>query len=131
MVGHNYPENWDEIRREVLEQHMHRCVNCHRVGDLDTLEVHHIVPVGAGGSHRISNLVPLCHECHQAVHDQGMAPRIRWYTNGELSKNEFGKHKQLWKRIRGKFGAPRFDPDDESVYIPLADADKIMEKLNT
>lgn len=123
----NYPSDWDERRKKVLQRHMNRCVNCRRVGV--PLQVHHIVPVGSGGSHRRSNLVPLCKECHQAVHSDQMAPCIKWYTNGELSGDEFSGHKRLWKRMRDRFGAPRYNPTDEYVYIPLADADSIMEQL--
>lgn len=60
-----------------------------------------------------------------------MAPRIRWYTNGQLSGDEFGEHKRLWKRMREQLGVPRYDPNDEAVYIPLADADHIVDQLNT
>lgn len=129
MVGKNYPANWDELRRSVLEQHLHRCVNCRL--KKSGLEIHHIVPVGYGGSHRRSNLVPLCRVCHAAAHERQMAPRIRWYTNGQLSSHEFGEHLSLWKRMREKLGVPRYDPDEEVVYIPLADADKIVEQMET
>lgn len=131
MPGQNYPANWAELRRQVCQQHLNRCVNCHQVAGPDRLEVHHIVPVGQAGSHRQSNLVPLCPQCHQAAHGECMAPRIRWYTNGNLSQNEFDEHKRLWKRIRQQFGAPRFDPEDDNVYIPVADVERILGHLET
>lgn len=131
MSGVNYPGNWDEVRSEVLEKHLHRCVNCHEVGGQDTLEVHHIVPVGQAGSHQISNLVPLCHQCHRAAHREAMAPRVRWYTNGELSSDEFSQHKRLWQQMRERLGVPRFDPDEECVYVPVADTDRIVGVMPT
>lgn len=131
MVGVNYPSDWDVIRKEVLESHMHRCVNCHEIGGPDTLEIHHIVPVGQAGTHHQSNLVPLCRQCHEAAHRKRMAPRVRWFTNGELSNGEFSSHKHLWKQMRERFGVPRFDPDEDCVYVPVADTDRILEKMPT
>lgn len=129
MTGRNYPANWKEICHDVCERHMNRCVNCRRIADPAELEVHHIVPIGHAGSHRQSNLVPLCRQCHRAAHGEQKAPRIRWYTNGNLSPSEFGEHKRLWKQLRQRFGVPRYDPDDESVYIPIADVERVLTRL--
>jgi 5-methylcytosine-specific restriction endonuclease McrA len=131
MVRENYPANWDELRRDVLERHLHRCVNCHTIGGPEDLNIHHIVPVGQAGSHRPTNLVPLCPDCHAAAHREQMAPRIRWYTNGELSNEEFCRHKQLWKRMRDRFGVPRYDPAEQCVYVPIADTSRIVEAMPT
>jgi hypothetical protein len=60
-----------------------------------------------------------------------MAPRIRWYTNGNLNKDEFGEHVHLWKSLREQFGVPRFDPSEECVYVPLSDVDKITEHIGS
>lgn len=71
----SYPDNWDEIASEVRSRDDHTCQNCRRT-DLQ-LDVHHIVPVSAGGSHRRSNLVTLCVDCHNAVHNDGVvAPTV-------------------------------------------------------
>lgn len=124
----SYPASWSDLRAQVLERHMHRCVNCHRIEQ--GLEIHHIVPVAQAGSHRPSNLVPLCDCCHEAAHGNRMAPRIRWYTNGELSATEFQQHKLLWKRLRDQFGVPRYDPKNDCVYVPIADVERIIEKIH-
>lgn len=42
-----------------------RCVRC---GATDRLQVHHVIPVSAGGSHDDSNLVTLCNNCHREAH---------------------------------------------------------------
>lgn len=47
MSGQNYPGNWDEIREQVRDKHLDRCVNCHR--PMSSLEIHHIVPINHGG----------------------------------------------------------------------------------
>ena len=129
MVGVNYPTDWEDRRKKVFERHLNRCINCRRIGV--PLQAHHIVPVEQGGSHRLSNLVPLCEECHLAAHGEKMAPRVKWYTNGELTDDEFAGHKRLWKRMRDQLGVPRYDPEEDCVYIPLADSDDIVEKLHT
>lgn len=127
MVGENYPSNWPEIRKKVLAIYEHECANCQRSDA--PLEVHHAVPVGCGGSHRIRNLVALCKQCHRAAHGEAMAPRVRWYTNGQLNNDEFGEHLHLWKSLRARFGSPRFDSDEECVYVPVGDADRISSQI--
>lgn len=129
MAGKNYPQNWAHIRNQVTELHQNRCGNCHRA-DVP-LEVHHIVPVGQGGSHQLSNLVSLCRQCHLAAYGEQMAPRVRWYTNGQLDPDEFGEHLHLWKSLRKQFGVPRFDPAEGCVYVPLSDVDKITERVGS
>jgi hypothetical protein len=58
-----------------------------------------------------------------------MAPAIRWYTNGDLDNREFAVHKALWKDIRDRLGVPRYDPDEDCVYIPVADKNHILDNL--
>ncbi len=41
---------------------------CERCGVSDGLEVHHIVPVAAGGAHVPSNVLVLCRGCHHGEH---------------------------------------------------------------
>lgn len=129
MVGPNYPDDWETIRRSVISDHLNRCANCHTVGGLELLEVHHVVPVRMAGSHRKSNLIPLCPDCHAAAHGKRMAPRVRWFTNGSLSVDEFDAHKELWKELRDRFGVPRYDPDEKCVYVPVADKDRILDRI--
>lgn len=45
---------------------------CAICGDPERLEVHHIVPRSRCGTNDISNLVPLCHDCHCAIHEMSM-----------------------------------------------------------
>lgn len=53
------------FKRRVEEEHGNKCVNC---GSSENIEKHHIVPILLGGTNRISNIVPLCHKCHEAAH---------------------------------------------------------------
>lgn len=41
---------------------------CHVCGDTEVLHIHHIVPLVAGGTNDIWNLLVLCDRCHRAVH---------------------------------------------------------------
>ena len=58
------PSNWQQIIERVRNRDNERCRNC---GSESDLEVHHVVPVRRGGSHSISNLITLCHDCHVAA----------------------------------------------------------------
>lgn len=75
-----YPDNWEQIAAEIREQDQYTCRNCARQGgphgDL-RLDVHHVVPLSKGGSNRASNLITLCVDCYQAVHNESvMAPTV-------------------------------------------------------
>lgn len=58
-------EEWNELRKRVLEADDYRCVNC---GQYHNLEVHHIVPLNSGGTNRQTNLCNLCSSCHSRSH---------------------------------------------------------------
>ena len=53
-----------EVRQYLYEKYGRRCVYCD-VG-AKVIELDHVVPRSKGGSDRISNLVPSCHECNQS-----------------------------------------------------------------
>jgi len=63
----DYPEEWDALRGVVLERDDHRCQGC-GTGTAE-LHVHHIVPLGAGGTNVKSNLQTLCASCHKRTHN--------------------------------------------------------------
>lgn len=67
----------DKFKKEVIERDHYSCQNCNRKGGSRgeaRLDVHHIVPLNAGGSNQRSNLVTLCESCHSAVHNETEAP---------------------------------------------------------
>lgn len=43
------------------------CVNC---GSQENIEYHHIVPLCMGGTNRMTNIVPVCKNCHVAIHGE-------------------------------------------------------------
>jgi hypothetical protein len=62
----DYPDNWEQLRAAILDRDNYTCQGC---GAENTeLSVHHIVPLGCGGSNVKSNLITLCKECHGSVH---------------------------------------------------------------
>lgn len=68
-----YPPDWDDIRKKILQRDGYRCQRC---GRTDTeLHVHHIVPLSKGGSSDPSNLITLCRECHESIHPHLRAAR--------------------------------------------------------
>lgn len=57
---------WDEIRERILERDSHRCRLCGKPSEQahNGLDVHHIVPIMAGGTHGEWNLLAVCNSCH-------------------------------------------------------------------
>ena len=100
-----------ENTREYFEHHKqyyfnnlpHKCANC---GSTDNLYLHHIVPLTLGGTNNLSNIVPLCGNCHSKVHGT-KATNIR-----ELVRIGKEKAKEKAKEEGGVFkeGRPRVDP---------------------
>lgn len=56
---------WRLRRKQVLARAKWRCEECGRAG---RLEAHHKVPISAGGTDDLGNLVALCRKCHFAKH---------------------------------------------------------------
>jgi hypothetical protein len=62
----DYPEDWERKAAAIRKRDDNTCQGC---GATDApLQVHHIVPLGAGGSNARSNLITLCESCHGRVH---------------------------------------------------------------
>lgn len=83
-----YPDDWEERRKQVLERDGYECQEC---GATDTtLHVHHVTPISEGGSHDLSNLETLCESCHAKEHptlvtlndaiSNNMRLRMRYYS---------------------------------------------------
>ena len=58
-----------DTRRAVYRRDGFMCVIC---GDPRSLQIHHFVPRGKGGSDEMDNLVTLCGMCHGVVHKKIM-----------------------------------------------------------
>jgi 5-methylcytosine-specific restriction endonuclease McrA len=68
-IRRTYPDNWDELRRKVLERDGYRCRRCNaNLRGVFYREVHHIIPLSRGGTNLMSNLISLCSDCHCKQH---------------------------------------------------------------
>jgi 5-methylcytosine-specific restriction endonuclease McrA len=66
------PSDWPRRRERVFERDNWMCQNCESRGGIDgpaTIVCHHVVPVHTGGNHYLSNLITLCKDCHDKVHN--------------------------------------------------------------
>jgi 5-methylcytosine-specific restriction endonuclease McrA len=66
IIGRPEDHDWQIIRKIVMRKWGRKCCNCKQAEG--RIDIHHIVPLGVGGSNRLSNLRPLCLQCHKAVH---------------------------------------------------------------
>jgi len=64
----DYPDDdeWQRKRNAVHERDDYQC-QCGKTVN-NSAPVHHIVPLGCGGSNALSNLITVCEECHGKVH---------------------------------------------------------------
>jgi len=65
------PGEWRTQRAAALQRDEHRCVRC---GETNQVEVHHIIPVAAGGTHHLDNLTTLCPRHHRHEHHRAVTP---------------------------------------------------------
>ncbi|MCL1056832.1 HNH endonuclease [Shewanella gelidimarina] len=61
----SYPPDWDDRKRKVALRDGKACSKC---GDTRHLHLHHISPLGRGGTNELSNLKLLCEDCHHEEH---------------------------------------------------------------
>lgn len=77
-----YPDDWDERRKRVLERDGYECQQC---GATDTeLQVHHLTPISEGGGHGLSNLETVCQSCHAAEHSTKVTISVALSNNQRL-----------------------------------------------
>jgi hypothetical protein len=107
-MSSEYPSDWDSRRKSVYKRDGYECQNCERVArDSNNiqLEAHHIVPKSKGGTHKITNLVTLCKECHNSIHNNTQAPtqnpRIEKKSNIDLFKQCNSTVMAALKKING------------------------------
>lgn len=68
--SHNkrYGNNWRKIRAAYVKAHP-LCEECLKIGKMTPVEeVHHVIPLSAGGTNRWENLMSLCQSCHTKKH---------------------------------------------------------------
>lgn len=67
---HIRPEQseYEEQKRRIRARDSYRCVCCLRGFSQGELHVHHVLPLSRNGTNSDSNLVTLCHPCHNKQH---------------------------------------------------------------
>lgn len=116
----------DHERNEaVRERDRRRCANCRASGPEVTLDVHHIVPRGRGGSDRMSNLVLLCRRCHDAAHGKGTAPTVEFESTGDMDTDSF----DLYLEFFWELPTARFDGENKVWRVPKADFEEFVEDV--
>lgn len=98
--------------RLVQAQQCFTCLNAEH-----WLYWHHIVQVQHGGTNTPSNLVSLCHTCHQRVHPWLMSPttvenRFGWTAIGDMAGRAVRTLERVWERARVE-RARAIPPDDQ------------------
>lgn len=69
-----------ELREYIKNRDNMLCRMCFESGESVNLQVHHIVPVSDGGNDDKTNLILLCHNCHNKVHKNGYDKYINTFT---------------------------------------------------
>ena len=72
---------WSEIRNKRLAIDNYKCAIC---GNLESLQVHHLIYPNILGTEHISDLVTLCKRCHKAIEnrkDSKKSKALSWYSN--------------------------------------------------
>jgi hypothetical protein len=111
----------EELREAVVERDRGQCANC-RASVGENGDVHHIVPRGVGGADVITNLVLLCRQCHDAVHDdETTAPTVQFSSTGYMSSGSFSTFLQFVRQIP----SAQFDPDAKIWEVPKADCERL------
>ena len=67
-------DEWERVKKAILVRDKGLCQWCYKQGKLKSADVvHHIVELKQDWSRRLdpSNLVSLCHECHNRHHGKG------------------------------------------------------------
>jgi hypothetical protein len=70
-----YPPDWDARRKAVYRRDDWTCTQCGRKSGPHAgrrgvrLHAHHVTPLDANGSNRLSNLQTLCESCHNQTHE--------------------------------------------------------------
>lgn len=62
------PSEYEELKNRIRARDSYRCVCCLRGFAQGELHVHHVLPLSCYGTNCESNLVTLCHPCHNKQH---------------------------------------------------------------
>ena len=102
------------------------CCNCGEV-DPERIQYHHIVPISLGGKDILSNIIPICDNCHHKIH--GISNK-----KGAMSYSALIKQGLASARKKGRVGGrPSTDKKklDTAVKLYLANEMSVREICET
>ena len=68
-TGFSKTSDWWSLRAEVWKRDGGHCVPCGKAGKrVKGKDVHHIIPLGRGGTTTKANLITVCEDCHDKRH---------------------------------------------------------------
>lgn len=113
--------NRESFRKELKDKLGCKCVNCESE---ENVQYHHIVPLALGGTNKITNIVPLCGNCHKLAHGAVHIREIfRPENTGRPRKQPPENYKDiLWNYVYGKIGRKECER-----LLGLGDATKIYD----
>lgn len=134
------------FKRNLEKEIENKCANC---GSEVSLEHHHIVPISIGGTNRKTNIVLLCHRCHELAHGsenikdickakktgrkkkeppKNYESIIEKYLNGEIGRKDC--EKQLGLTEKAKLAEQSFFKDYLSEHNIVSYKNRV-DMLNT
>lgn len=125
-VSPAYPSDWPQRRVRVYRRDNYECQSCDAKGGKNgdhELHAHHIVPISDDGTHNMSNLLTLCKDCHNKVHEvlsSRTYDRVHSTTCVENISPERNKCQNCQIKIDNKQD-PEFHPH---IILPVSDGGK-------
>ena len=69
------------------------CVNC---GSTEKIEYHHIVPLCMGGTNRLTNIAPVCVNCHVAIHGEAEYRKLAFQKATRKPKPKYEEFEKVF-----------------------------------
>ena len=96
---------------------------CCACGETDNIQYHHILPVILGGDNRLTNIVPICAECHSKIH--GIKALTSYAENTGRPKNA---PKGDYKTIIRKYLTGEIGMEQAKTMLGLRDGARASEQ---
>jgi len=77
---------WRKLSHEIIKAGHNECTMCKQHGRYSpAVLTHHITPLKQAPERAYdrSNLIALCHECHETIHERGAFANVNGYQNIE------------------------------------------------
>jgi hypothetical protein len=61
------PKDWNQRKSALVVRDHKKCFRCSKKVDLNSVQVHMIVPLSKGGKYYLENLLPVCRDCDKVL----------------------------------------------------------------